>query len=312
MYTAKRIYGQILLILQKDNMEHFLLEPLENMTFLTSGFSSVFWTIFSMDRYGKLLCFPHITVGFLFSSVASRRLPPRPPRLSSSHLTHISSHTSHLTPLISHTSHLTPLTSHYSSHTHLISHHSSHTTHLTHHISHITSHTQLISHNSSHIPFISHHSSHRQLISFISHTTHLTHLISHISSSHRRVAWQAQYTASWRSCGARGRSSSCANGAPALRVLCFGRGGPGPVNRCERPGGGGQRPLAKGDHHESRSSFMLKTMSDTDASLSSLRSSERDELARLASLTKARAIRVYFGLRPTYLSVPSVRLSKEV
>ena len=154
---------------------------------------------------------------------------------NSSHTTHhtqlISHHSSH-PQLISHTTHL----SHNSSHTQLISPNSSHTTHLTQFISHTTHLTQLISHTT----HLTHNSSHTQLIShtthltqLISQTTHLTQLISH-TSSHRRVAWQAQYTelpegaaarivaavaaarfcvagavhrASWRSCGADCRRS---------------------------------------------------------------------------------------------------------
>ena len=80
---------------------------------------------------------PHITVGFLFSSLHPAALPPRPlpaAHTSSHHTTHDnSSHTTHLTHNSSHTTHLTQLISHNSSHTtHL---NSSHTTHLTHLIS---------------------------------------------------------------------------------------------------------------------------------------------------------------------------------
>ena len=136
--------------------------------------------------------FPHITVGFLFSCLHPARRRSRPPR-----------------PRPPRASHLTPL----------ISHNSSHTTHLTHLISYITSHTPFISHTTltqliadatyltqliSHTTHLTHNSSHTQLISHTthlnsSHTTHLTHnsshtqLISH-TSSHRRVAWQAQYS----------------------------------------------------------------------------------------------------------------------
>ena len=136
---------------------------------------------------------PHHCGVFVF--LLASRLPPSVVRRPSSaaltvdltqlisrttHLTHNSSHTqliSHTTHRISHTTHLI----HNSSHTQLISHTThlitSYTTHLTH--THIT---KLISHNSSQL--ISHNSS---------HTTHLTQLISR-TSSHRRVAWQAQYT----------------------------------------------------------------------------------------------------------------------
>ena len=57
------------------------------------------------------------------------------------------------------------------------------TIHLSSHTSHLISPTHLTQ-------LISHHS---HLTQLISHTTHLAQLISH-TSSHRRVAWQAQYT----------------------------------------------------------------------------------------------------------------------
>ena len=101
--------------------------------------------------------FRHITVEFLFSSVASRR-PASASAASIASAAHSSSHTSHVT-------HNNTQTQAY---THLISQHSSHTSHLTHN-SYQTTH---LTHNSS-------------------HTSNLTHIISHISS-HSRVAWQAQ------------------------------------------------------------------------------------------------------------------------
>ena len=77
---------------------------------------------------------PHIPVGSLFSSVASRH-----PSASASAPAPLSSHTSHLSHNSSHTTHLIHNSSP-SSHTQLISS----ITHLLH-----SSHTQLISHNSS-------------------------------------------------------------------------------------------------------------------------------------------------------------------
>ena len=152
--------------------------------------------------------FPHITVGFLFSSLhipppasasasASAASAASAARSSShtSHTTHLtqlishnSSHTTHLTPLISHNSpHTTHLT-HNSSHTQLISH----TTHLTELLSHISSHTSHLTHNSSHTQVISHTT---HLTQVISHTTHLTHNSSHtIHLSQLPFVWQAQYT----------------------------------------------------------------------------------------------------------------------
>ena len=119
--------------------------------------------------------FPRITVGFLFSSIASRRprrpRPRRPPRLS------------HVTLLVSHnTSHTT---SHITSH---LTHHFSHTTHLPQHISNHSSHPQLIS-STTHLPqLISHHSSHPQLISCTHNSSHTSHLIHNSSpSSHTHL-----------------------------------------------------------------------------------------------------------------------------
>ena len=160
------------------------------------------WNIWNSNKSRKAFLaqlVPHITVGFLFSSVASRWVPPRhppPPRCSTQRLLKEllrglsplgTTHTTHLPPLIphhsSHTTHLPPLIP-----TPLVSHHISHTTHLTplishrlsqHHSSPTAHPTQLISHHSSPTayptPLISHRSS---------HTTHLTPLISHRLSQH--------------------------------------------------------------------------------------------------------------------------------
>ena len=123
----------------------------------------------------------HITVGFLFSSVASRPCRPPssvPPRSSR---THHSSHATHLTPLIlTHATHLI----HTSSHTY--------PPHLTHLISpHTTSNS---SHTSSHTypPHLTHLiSSHTASNS--SHTSHLTHDASHVTLR-LRFPWEVQYT----------------------------------------------------------------------------------------------------------------------
>ena len=156
-------------------------------------------TVYCCTYYTYLvhdLIVPHITVGFLFSSLHPARRPSRPPRprprpvrasVISSH--NYSSHTTHLTQLISHNSSHTQLISRNSSHTIHLTQFISHTTHLTNNSSHTTHLTQLISHNSFHTQLISHNSSHTQLISHTTHPTHNSSHTTHLShnSSHTQL-----------------------------------------------------------------------------------------------------------------------------
>ena len=147
----------------------------------TTHFSSgqLLAVVFSPHHCGVLVFFACIPLPAPASASAASAAPLSS-HLTTTHLTHNSSHTQ----LISHTTHLTrnsshtQLISHNSSHTQLISHtthltrNSSHTTHLTQLISH-NSHTTHLTHNSSHTTHLSHNSSHTQFISHNSHTTHL-------------------------------------------------------------------------------------------------------------------------------------------